>query len=146
MAIVDTFERCLKGPYLFVDADAPARLPALLALADDRVGLCAAILDKNSGDPDDVNQYAYEGMLACVRALVYAHGYREAGLRCLMLACEKLRVEKGELEPDHLRWFERVQGRRTRPEEARDAALALLARTRELLAAAATTPTTTTAS
>lgn len=133
MAIVDTFERCLKTPYLYADAEAPTRVPALIDQAQDRAALCASLLDHGAGDPDDVNQYSYEGMLACIRALVYSQGYREAGLRCLLLACEKLRVATGDLDARHLRDFERVQGRRTRPEEARDALRALLDKTRALL-------------
>jgi hypothetical protein len=133
MAIIDTFERCLKGPYLFADPEAPARVARLLEFAEDRLGLCDAILVRGTTDLDGVNQYGYEAMLACIRALVYSRGYREAGLRCLMLACEKLRVETGELDPGFMRSFELVQGRRTRPEEARDAATSFLQRVREIL-------------
>ena len=38
---------------------------------------------------------SYEAMFSCLRALVYDKGYREAGLRCLMLACEELYVRPG---------------------------------------------------
>ena len=40
------------------------------------------------GDPADVVFLSYEAMFCCLRALVYAKGYREFGLRCLLLACD----------------------------------------------------------
>ena len=74
-------------------------------------------------------------MFAAVRALVYAKGYREAGLKCLILACETLHVRPGDLEPRHLVALERVQGFKLKPGEGVDAAAALVARAEVLLAA-----------
>ncbi|MFO0956384.1 MAG: hypothetical protein U0800_02825 [Isosphaeraceae bacterium] len=139
MAIVDTLESCLASPYLFSDPQAPGRVADLLAIADDRLDLVRAVLEQGTGEADDVNQYCYEAMFACVRALVYAKGYREAGLRCLLIACRRFHVEGGSLDPAHLRDLERIQGRRTRPEEAYQAAGSFLGRTRVILQ---TTPTT----
>lgn len=134
MPIHDTLERCLASPFLFADPEAPGRVADLLALADDRLGLVQGILDRKAGELDDVNQYCYEAMFACVRALVYSRGYREAGMRCLLIACRRLHVASGGLDPSHLWNLERVQGRRTRPEEADQAARSLLERTRAILA------------
>lgn len=139
MPIVDTLEHCLAGPYLYADPEAPGRVVGLLAMADDRLGLVRLVLEEQTGAADDVNQYCYEAMFACVRSLVYARGYREAGLRCLLIACQRFYVDGGALDPAHLRDLERVQGRRTRPEEAWQAAQALLERTRALLAGPAET-------
>ena len=56
------------------------------------------------------------GRFACLRALVYSKGYREAGLRCLMLACEDLYVRAGLLDVAHIHPFERAQGLKPPPE------------------------------
>ncbi len=65
-------------------------------------------------------------MFAGVRALVYARGYREAGLKCLVLACEGLYVRPGLLDAGQLVAFERVQGFKLAPAEAVAAAAELL--------------------
>ena len=72
-------------------------------------------------------------MFACVRALVYAHELREAGLRCLLTALDALYVKPGQLDPELILNFERLQGLKTTPEEALAAATALVRRTLELL-------------
>ncbi len=66
-------------------------------------------------------------------ALVYAKGYREAGLRCLMLACEQLYVKPGLLDANFIHAFERSQGLKLKPEEALAAASRFVKRTIELL-------------
>src|SRR3954453_4225477 len=113
MAITNTFRKCLDSPYLFEDKDAPARIPKLLASAGDRRDAAVNIQTTGQGDPADASLLAYEAMFACLRALVYAKGYREAGLRCLLLACEGLYVKPGTLDPAHLIAFERAQGLKT---------------------------------
>jgi hypothetical protein len=133
MAIVETFRKCLETPYLRQDPDAPARVPGLLALAGDRLDAAAAIGEGAPGDAADVSLLAYEAMFACVRALVYAQGYREGGLRCLLLACESLYVRPGTLDAAHLHAFQRVQGLKLPPAESLEAASALVRRTLEIL-------------
>jgi uncharacterized protein (UPF0332 family) len=133
MAIVNTLDQCLASPYLFTDQDAPSRVPSLLAHASDRLEAASAILERGTGDADDIIQYSYEAMFACLRALVYAKGYREAGLRCLILACDALYVRPGLLDAGHLQAMERLLGRRVRPEESRKAAACFLSRSEELV-------------
>jgi hypothetical protein len=72
-------------------------------------------------------------MFSCLRALVYHKGYREAGLRCLMLACEGLYVREGTLDVAHIHAFERAQGLKTPPAENLAAASAFVKRTLEIL-------------
>ena len=72
-------------------------------------------------------------MFCCLRALVYDKGYREAGLRCLMLACENLYVRPGLLDVAHIHAFERAQGLKLPPAEALAAASAFVKRTLEIL-------------
>ena len=72
-------------------------------------------------------------MFCCLRALVYNKGYREAGMRCLMLACENLYVRTGLLDIAHMHAFERAQGLKSSPAETLSAASAFVKRTLELL-------------
>jgi uncharacterized protein (UPF0332 family) len=134
MAITNTFEKCLQSPYLFEDKDAPARVATLLAIAGDRLDASVNIQTAAQGDAADASLLAYEAMFACLRALVYSKGYREAGLRCLMLACENLYVRPGLLDAAHILAFERAQGLKTSPAENVNAAAAFLKRTLEILA------------
>jgi uncharacterized protein (UPF0332 family) len=133
MAIINTFPKCLDSPYLFVDKDAPSRIGGLLAVAGDRLEAAANIHTTGQGDPADVTFLAYEAMFACLRALVYDKGYREAGLRCLLLACEDLYVKPGTLDVAHIHAFERAQGLKTPPAETLAAAAAFVKRTLEIL-------------
>ena len=133
MAIVNTFPKCLQTPYLFVDTEAPHRVGGLLSLAGDRLDAAYNIQSTNQGDPADVVLLSYEAMFACLRALVYHKGYREAGLRCLLLACEELYVRPGALDASHLLAFERAQGLRAAPAETLAAAGSFVKRTLELL-------------
>jgi uncharacterized protein (UPF0332 family) len=133
MAIINTLEKCLDSPYLFEDREAPHRVGGLLAKAGDRLEAAANLHATGQGDPADVTFLSYEAMFCCLRALVYAKGYREAGLRCLLLACEKLYVRPGQLDVGHLHAFERAQGLKPPPDEALAAASAFVKRTLELL-------------
>ncbi len=133
MAIVNTLEKCLDSPYLFEDKDAPNRVGSLLAKAGDRLEAASNLQSTGQGDPADISFLCYEVMFACLRALVYKKGYREAGLRCLMLACEHLYVRPGLLDVAHLHAFERSQGLKTPPAENLAAASAFVKRTLELL-------------
>ena len=133
MAIVNTFPKCLESPYLFEDKDAPARIPKLLASAGDRLDAAVNIQTTGQGDPADASLLAYEAMFACLRALVYAKGYREAGLRCLLLACDSLYVKPGTLDASHIHAFERAQGLKTPPAENINSAAAFVKRTLEIL-------------
>jgi uncharacterized protein (UPF0332 family) len=133
MAIVNTFDKCLHSPYLFQDAEAPARVGDLLAKAGDRLEAAANIKNSGQGDPADIGFLGYEAMFCCLRALVYDKGYREAGLRCLMLACEHLYVQPGQLDVAHIHAFERAQGLKLPPDEALAAATAFVKRTLEIL-------------
>lgn len=132
MAIINTFPRCLESPYLFEDKEAPQRVGGLLAMAGDRLEAAANIL-AGQGDPADATFLSYEAMFACLRALVYSKGYREAGLRCLLLACEDLYVRPGVLGAAHIHAFERAQGLKTAPAENLAAAAAFVKRTLEIL-------------
>jgi uncharacterized protein (UPF0332 family) len=133
MAIVNTLQKCLDSPYLFADKDAPSRIGALLAMAGDRLEAAANIQTTGQGDPADVSFLSYEAMFACLRALVYDKGYREAGLRCLLLACEELYVKPGILDVSLVHAFERAQALRTPPAENLAAASAFVKRTLEIL-------------
>jgi hypothetical protein len=133
MAIVNTFQRCLESPYLFEDKEAPNRIGALLATAGDRLEAAANIQTTGQGDPADISFLSYEAMFACLRALVYDKGYREAGLRCLLLACDELYVRPGLLDVKHLHAFERAQGLKTPPADNLAAAAAFVKRTLEIL-------------
>ncbi|HEV3122745.1 MAG TPA: hypothetical protein VGY53_12615 [Isosphaeraceae bacterium] len=133
MAIVNTFEKCMDSPYLFEDKEAPARVASLLALAGDRLEAAVNIQTSGQGDPADASLLAYEAMFSCIRALVYSKGYREGGLRCLLLACEKLYVKTGSLDGSLIQTFERAQGLRIPTGEIINAAAALVKRTLELL-------------
>ena len=72
-------------------------------------------------------------MFCCLRALVYAKGYREFGLRCLLLACDGLYVRTGSLDGELLRKFELAQRMKLSPADAVAAASAFVKRTLELL-------------
>lgn len=133
MAIVNTFEKCLASPYLFEDPTAPERVEGLLRLAADRLEAATFLHQSGQGDQADVTLFSYEAMFSCLRALVYRKGYREAGLRCLMLACEHLYVKPGTLEPGHIHALERAQGLKTPPAENLAAATAFLQATLGLL-------------
>ncbi|MDX2037061.1 MAG: hypothetical protein SFX72_10450 [Isosphaeraceae bacterium] len=134
MAIINTFPKCLESPYLFEDAQAKNRVGELLAKAGDRLEAAANIHTSGEGDPADANFLGYEAMFCCLRALVYAKGYREAGLRCLMLACEHLYVRSGQLDVGLIHAFERAQGLKLSVEETVTSASKLVKRTLELLA------------
>jgi len=133
MAIINTFQKCLESPYLIEDRDAPTRIGDLLAKAGDRLEASGNIQSSGQGDPADVVFLAYESMFCCLRALVYAKGYREMGLRCLLLACENLYVKPGQLDIDHLRKFELAQRLKLSPADAVTASSAFVKRTLELL-------------
>ena len=133
MAIVNTFQKCLDSPYLFEDAEAKTQVGSLLAKAGDRLEAAANIKNTGQGDPAYIGFLSYEAMFCCLRALVYDKGYREAGLRCLMLACENLYVRPGQLDVEHIHAFERAQGLKLPPDQALGAASAFVKRTLELL-------------
>lgn len=133
MAIINTYEKCLETPYLFEDKEAPARIGGLLAQAGDRLEAAVNIHSTGQGEKADIGLLAYEAMFACLRALVYNKGYREAGLRCLLLACEEHYVRPGTLDPAHLVAFERAQGLKTPPAQALVDASAFVKRTLEIL-------------
>jgi uncharacterized protein (UPF0332 family) len=132
MAIINTFAKCLESPYLLADPTAADRVGELLAKAADRLE-GAANLRAGGGDPADLVLHCHEAMFCGLRALVYARGYREMGLRCLMLACEALYVKTGELDAEHLRRFELAQRLKLSPAEALEAASAFSKRVLELL-------------
>ncbi len=133
MAIINTFQKCLDSPYLVEDKEAPARISELLTKAGDRLDAAVNIHTSGQGDPADVVFLSYEAMFCCLRALVYARGYREMGLRCLLLACESLYVRAGQLDADHLRKFELAQRLKMSPADAVAASSAFVKRTLELL-------------
>ena len=135
MAIINTLEKCLDSPYLFRDPAAPSRVAGLLAQAEDALGAARDLLAGPKPDAIDIGTMAYQSMFAAVRALVYARGYREAGLKCLILACASLYVRPGQLEGDRLVAFERVQGFKLSPKEAVAAASELLGEVRALVEA-----------
>lgn len=134
MAIINTFPKCLETPYLFEDSQAKNRVGELLAKAGDRLEASVNIHTSGQGDPADANFLGYEAMFCCLRALVYSKGYREAGLRCLMLACEHLYVKPGLLDVGLIHSFERAQGLKLSVEETVNSASKLVKRTLELLA------------
>lgn len=133
MAIINTFPKCLDSPYLVQDKDAPLKVGALMSTAADRLEAAANINATGQGDMADVSFLSYEAMFNCLRALVYAKGYKEMGLRCLMLACEDLYVKPGALDPSHIHAFERAQGLKRPPAENLTAAAAFVKRTIEIL-------------
>lgn len=133
MGIVNTFEKCRNSPYLSEDREAPGRVPGLLAFAQDRLEAARQIAGAPKGDQADAILLSYEAMFACLRALVYARGYREAGLRCLLLACEEFYIKPGLLDLALIHAFERAQGLKCPPEAALAAAAELDRRARELL-------------
>jgi uncharacterized protein (UPF0332 family) len=133
MAIINTFHKCLDSPYLLEDNEAPTRIVELLAKAGDRLDAAVNIHTSGQGDPADIVFLSYEAMFCCLRALVYAKGYREFGLRCLLLACENLYVRPGQLDSQLLRKFELAQRLKLSPAEAVESCSAFVKRTLELL-------------
>jgi len=133
MAIINTYQKCLDSPYLFEDKEAPTRIGELLAKAGDRLEASVNIQSSGQGDPADIVFLSYEAMFCCLRALVYAKGYREFGLRCLLLACENLYVRTGQLDAEHVRKFELAQRLKLSPADAVAAASSFVKRTLELL-------------
>ncbi len=133
MAIINTLQKCLDSPYLVEDKEAPSRIVDLLSKAGDRLDGAVNIHTTGQGDPADVVFLSYEAMFCCLRALVYAKGYREYGLRCLLLACDGLYVRAGSLDGEHLRKFELAQRMKLSPADAVAAASAFVKRTLELL-------------
>jgi uncharacterized protein (UPF0332 family) len=133
MAIINTFQKCLESPYLFEDKEAPARIVELLAKAGDRLDAAVNIHSSGQGDPADIVFLSYEAMFCCLRALVYGKGYREYGLRCLLLACENLYVRPGELDGELLRKLELAQRLKLAPSDAVESCSAFVRRTLELL-------------
>jgi hypothetical protein len=134
MAIINTLQKCLESPYLFEDKEAPARIGDLLAKAGDRLEAAVNIQTTGQGDPADVVFLSYEAMFCCLRSLVYSKGYRESGLRCLLLACESLYVRPGLLDLELLQQFELAQRLKLSPADAVSAASRFVRRTLELLA------------
>lgn len=134
MAIVNTFHKCLETPYLFADKDAPDRIGELLAKAGDRLEGAVNIHSSGQGDPADIVFLSYESMFCCLRALVYAKGYRENGLRCLLLACDTLYVRTGLLDASLIQQFELAQRLKLAPADAVTSASTFVRRTLELLA------------
>jgi uncharacterized protein (UPF0332 family) len=133
MAIINTFQKCVDSPYLFQDQEAPGRIVELLAKAGDRLDAAVNIHSTGQGDPADIVFLSYESMFCCLRALVYAEGYREYGLRCLLLACDHLYVRTGRLDAELLRKLELAQRLKLAPAEAVEACSAFVRRTLELL-------------
>jgi uncharacterized protein (UPF0332 family) len=133
MAIINTFQKCLDSPYLFEDKEAPARIVELLAKAGDRLDAAVNIHSTGQGDPADIVFLSYEAMFCCLRALVYAKGYREYGLRCLLLACDDLYVRTGQFDPTLLRKLELAQRLKLAPADAVEACSAFVRRTLEIL-------------
>ena len=136
MAIVNNLQKCLESPYLFEDADAPSRVPALLNLAADRLEAATNILTYNKGDKADVIFLSYEAMFSCMRALVYSKGLREYGMRCLMIATEVHYVKTGLLDSSLIQKFQQLQQLKSKPDEAVEISSAFVMRTLELLTAA----------
>ena len=133
MAIINTYHKCLESPYLFEDKEAAIKIPGLLAKAGDRLEAAFNIKNTGQGDLADIGFLSYEAMFCCLRALVYAKGYREAGLRCLLLACEELYARQGTLEIDHLLIFQKAQGLKLPVNEALSGASAFVKKTLEVL-------------
>ena len=133
MAIINTMQKCLDSPYLFQDKEAPARIVDLLAKAGDRLDAAVNIHSTGQGDPADIVFLSYESMFCCLRALVYARGYREFGMRCLLLACDNLYVRTGQFDGELLRKLELAQRLKLSPADAVDSCSAFVRRTLELL-------------
>ncbi len=136
MAIVNNLQKCLESPYLFEDAEAPSRVPALLNSAADRLEAATNIHTYNKGDKADIIFLAYEAMFACMRALVYSKGLREYGMRCLIIATDVHFVKPGLLDGAMVQKFQKLQELKSKPEEAIEIASAFVKRTLEILTAA----------
>ncbi len=133
MAIVNTLAKCLESPYLFIDEDAKKKVGGLLAMAGDRLEAADNLLSAPKADAADICNLSYEAMFACLRALVYSKGYREAGMRCLLLACGSLYIKPGVLDSVHIHNLEKLQGLKLSPAESVSAASAFVKRTLEIL-------------
>lgn len=133
MAIINTFEKCLESPYLTADKTAASRIGELLTKAGDRLEGAVNLWESGQKESADILFLCYEATFCCLRALVYAKGYREAGLRCLLLACDALYVRPGLLDGDFLRQFELGQRLKLSPADAIDFASAFVKRTLELI-------------
>lgn len=133
MAIINTFQKCLESPYLAVDETAAARIGELLTKAGDRLEGAVNLWESGQKDSADILFLSYEASFCCLRALVYAKGYREAGLRCLLLACDALYVRPGLLDGDHLRQFELAQRLKLPPADAIAFASGFAKRTLQLI-------------
>jgi uncharacterized protein (UPF0332 family) len=132
MAIINSLEKCLDSPYLRQDATAPEQVGGLIQFASERLELASALHRTPKSDPADTVMLAYEAMFACVRALVYREGYREASLRCLLIALDHFYVRTNRLDPSLIHEFHRAQSLELGPEQAIGACQRLLDRTREL--------------
>jgi hypothetical protein len=126
MAIINTFDRCLESGHLRRDEGARERTGVLLEQARERLRLAAGLAEGSPAQPGDAILLAYESMFASLRALVYRHGYRELGLRCLLLAAERLEVAPGRVSGEHLKAFVRVQGHQLSAQGSVGAARAFL--------------------
>ena len=133
MAIINTFQKCLDSPYLFEDKEAPNRIVDLLAKAGDRLDAAVNIHTTGQGDPADVVFLSYEAMFSCVRALVYAKGYREFGLRCLLLRARASTFAPASSMPSICASSRHAQRLKMSPAEAVEASSAFVKRTLELL-------------
>jgi uncharacterized protein (UPF0332 family) len=133
MAIINTLDKCLDSPYLVRDPEAPARVDSLLRLAADRLEQASALHHAPKSDPADTAMLAYESMFAAIRALVYARGYRESSLRCLLVALEHEYVAPGRLDPALVHAFHQAQTLELPPAQVLASSGALLARAREIL-------------
>ncbi len=137
MAIINTLPKCLDSPYLTHDPEAPGRVGRLLAFARDRLAAASDLVAAGQGDSTDVALFRYEAMFACLRALLARKGYRELGLRCLLLAIEGFYVRNGELDVALVHGFERAMSLRTTPAEGASLASALMERASAILETAA---------
>ena len=133
MAIINTLRSAWTARTSSRTRTPPCAWAPLLAKAAERLEAAANLHKAGAGDPADVSFLSYEAMFNCLRALVYQKGYREAGLRCLLLACENLYVRPGALDVELIHAFERAQGLKTPPAESLNAAFALSKKTLELL-------------
>ena len=135
MAIITTFEKCLESPYLFVDEQAPGRVAALVGQAQGRLELAEEVASKSSGGLEsvEISFLSHQAMFFCLRALVYAKGYREAGLKCLLSALSALYIKPGRLDAEFVQAFEAAQSLKATPRENLHAARSLFAATKRLL-------------
>ena len=135
MAIIHTFEQCLESPYLFEDDQAPGRVSELVAQAQGRIDMAEEIAAKPSGRAEsvEISYLSHQAMFCYLRARVYAKGYRDAGLKCLLAALSALYIKPGQLDAEFTRSFEAAQSLKASPSENLRAARSLLSVTRGLL-------------